>query len=112
MSALFGHSANCLTWRKALLRSRHAVVFGADLIENGLESSDGFGEQFRAGDAAGWSASEKVWLQRGEAVVVHGHRVGHHVGDASVSLSGQSAVIFAAHPILDVKMDGPRLRHL
>ena len=53
-----------------------------------------------------------MWFQRGEAVVLHGHGLGHDLRDPALAFADQAAVLFAVHPILDVEMDRPLLGKL
>src|SRR5438093_13194472 len=88
------------------------LILGAGLVEDALVGRRRLGEQLRAGDAARRAAAEQVWLQRRETVVLHRHRLGHHLGDAALPLPGEPAVLLARCPILDVEVDRPLLRLL
>src|SRR5262245_57858205 len=80
------------------------AFLGADLPENGSQRLHRLREQLRARHAARRPTPEQVRFQRRESVVTAFDRVIQYLGDSSMALTGEAAMLFALDPILDVKM--------
>src|SRR5688572_28617577 len=76
-----------------------------DLAENAAQVFDGLGEQLGAGDAAGRAASEEMRFKRCEPVVVALDGIRQDVGDSALAFAGQTAVLLASGPVLDVEVN-------
>src|SRR6476646_9505063 len=98
-SALFGVTAvfTCAN-RSSVVRS------GA--VEEALPRLDRLREKVGARHATCRTAAEQMRLQRGETIVVHGHRLGQHLRNVPLPLSGKTSVLLALHPVLDVEVGG------
>src|SRR5438445_145139 len=69
-------------------------------LQHFLECLNRLGEQLRPGHAAGWAAAEEVRLKGGEAIVARRDRLGDYLGDATLPLAGNDAVLLAGDPVL------------